>query len=279
MTIKLIAIDMDETFLRTDKSYDRQRFARVFKELRDQGVIVLIASGNSYHQLKEQFTPDITQQLYFAGDNGSFIVKEDQVLDSQGLERELYLEIIDYIYAHSEANVHVCTGFESYIRKDDPSIEDAKIYNYVLYEVDQYQDIPEDKIAYKLAIHNDIPLEDNKALAEELNQAFPQTISVTSGNIYIDILNENSGKGHAVRFMQDRYQIQPEESVAFGDSLNDLSMMPEVNYNIAMANADPDLTAHCHYQIPSNDQDAVLDVLEAIADGNLDHYLKDYQLN
>ena len=31
--IKLIAVDMDGTFLRDDKTYDREKFARIYQEL------------------------------------------------------------------------------------------------------------------------------------------------------------------------------------------------------------------------------------------------------
>ena len=74
MTLKLIAIDMDETFLRTDKTYDIPQFKRILSAMKERNTIVCIASGNSYHKLEEYFDEDDKDWLYFAGDNGNYIV-------------------------------------------------------------------------------------------------------------------------------------------------------------------------------------------------------------
>ncbi|MBG9983141.1 HAD hydrolase family protein [Aerococcaceae bacterium DSM 111020] len=145
MSIKLIAIDMDETFLRTDKSYDRERFKEIYAELKKRDVIWLVASGNSYHQLVEQFDETILPDLYFAGDNGSFIVRDEEVLETCGMERDLYLEIIDFIQEKLGECYFISTGSESYIRKNSPIYDEAKIYNGILYEIDDYREIPEEK--------------------------------------------------------------------------------------------------------------------------------------
>ena len=49
--MKLIAIDMDGTLLRGDKSFDLDRFERAVHALKEAGTRVCIASGNSYPKL------------------------------------------------------------------------------------------------------------------------------------------------------------------------------------------------------------------------------------
>ena len=53
--IKLIAVDMDGTFLRDDKTYDREKFARIYQELEKKDIKFTIASGNQYHQITTFF--------------------------------------------------------------------------------------------------------------------------------------------------------------------------------------------------------------------------------
>ena len=43
---KLIAVDMDGTFLRDDKSYDEEKFAKIYQELEKRNIIFTVASGN-----------------------------------------------------------------------------------------------------------------------------------------------------------------------------------------------------------------------------------------
>lgn len=38
MSIKLVAIDMDETLLRSDKTYDEEKLRSVFSELKSEGI-------------------------------------------------------------------------------------------------------------------------------------------------------------------------------------------------------------------------------------------------
>ena len=53
--IKAIAVDMDGTFLDSNKQYDHERFERVFKALKEQGIEFIAASGNQYAKLKSIF--------------------------------------------------------------------------------------------------------------------------------------------------------------------------------------------------------------------------------
>lgn len=88
--LKLIAVDMDETFLRRDKTYDVELFKKILSELKEKDIKFLVASGNSYHHLKNFFDEADKEYIYFAGDNGSFIVQNDKLEESIGMNRSLY---------------------------------------------------------------------------------------------------------------------------------------------------------------------------------------------
>lgn len=53
--IKMIAVDMDGTFLKATNEYNRQRFAKIYAEALKQDVKFVVASGNQYFQLKSFF--------------------------------------------------------------------------------------------------------------------------------------------------------------------------------------------------------------------------------
>lgn len=55
MTIKMIAVDMDGTFLDDQKEYNRERFEKIFRQLQEKGIKFVVASGNQYFQLKSFF--------------------------------------------------------------------------------------------------------------------------------------------------------------------------------------------------------------------------------
>ena len=58
--------------------------------------------------------------------------------------------------------------------------------------------------------------------------------------------------------------IPVEKSMAFGDGLNDMSMIRDAGVGVAMANAVPEVRAAADRIAPSNDEDGVAQVIEAL---------------
>ena len=54
--IKLIAVDMDGTFLNSQSKYNEVRFKGIHSKLDEKGIHFVVASGNRYYQLKDFFT-------------------------------------------------------------------------------------------------------------------------------------------------------------------------------------------------------------------------------
>ncbi|MGZ7222855.1 HAD hydrolase family protein, partial [Streptococcus pyogenes] len=81
MTIKVLATDMDGTFLTSNMDYDRERFERLFEIMQDQGIRFVVISGNQYYQIKS-FFPDLQDMITIVGENGAYIVENGQYLKS-----------------------------------------------------------------------------------------------------------------------------------------------------------------------------------------------------
>ena len=62
MSLKLVAIDLDSTLLRDDKSYDVERFDKVVKELINKGVIFVIASGNKNSKIRSYISDNLLEE-------------------------------------------------------------------------------------------------------------------------------------------------------------------------------------------------------------------------
>lgn len=75
MGIKLIAVDMDGTFLSDQKTYNRERFLAQYQQMKTQGIRFAVASGNQYYQLIS-FFPEIAHEISFVAENGGWVVSE-----------------------------------------------------------------------------------------------------------------------------------------------------------------------------------------------------------
>jgi hydroxymethylpyrimidine pyrophosphatase-like HAD family hydrolase len=73
MSVKLIAVDMDGTFLSDAKTYNRPRFLAQYARMKAQGIRFVVASGNRYYQLIS-FFPEIAHEISFVAENGGWVV-------------------------------------------------------------------------------------------------------------------------------------------------------------------------------------------------------------
>jgi len=161
----------------------------------------------------------------------------------------------------------VSDGFKVYsTHVSAESIDYMKIYYDEIEMLETYDDLPADFSMTKIAILSKNSLRSDKKLKQQLKKQFSNISVVTSGGGWIDIYSEMGGKGSAIKYLQEKYAIKKEETIAFGDSLNDESMMHEAAFSVAMNNADLDLKKVCNYEIGTNEEQSVLSILEKYLD-------------
>ena len=68
-----------------------------------------------------------------------------------------------------------------------------------------------------------------------------------------------------VRQIQEDLEFLPEETMAFGDQLNDLEMLNRAYYSFAIGNARPEIKAAARFQADTNVNDGVLKILRLLA--------------
>lgn len=276
---KLIAVDLDETLLRRDKTYDRERFLQINERLNDRGDMLCVATGNSYHKLSDYFNLHDIHDLYLACDNGTILLKGDEVIYQHGLDYPLVRQLVEDLSQNPKLHPVLSNGFHSYFTyTTQDALDYIKRYNNDLTVLERHHEIP-DKNFLNVSIYSELSFEENKGLIQRIMDQYPNVSAVTSGDAWMDIYVADGGKGTAIRYLQDKYQIKKENTIAFGDSLNDMSMMQAVGYSIAMENADPELKRHCRYQVGSNQEQSVLSTIERyLSEGDLD-FMQEYELN
>lgn len=97
-------------------------------------------------------------------------------------------------------------------------------------------------------------------LQEELGHAV--NVMATDGGTLIQIMHATVSKESAVeRVLADR-GISPEDTMVFGDDVNDLGLFGLCGFPVAMGNAIPELLSCAAYVTESNDQDGVARAIE-----------------
>ncbi|MEO1781192.1 Cof-type HAD-IIB family hydrolase [Enterococcus diestrammenae] len=271
MPIKLIAVDMDGTFLNNQQDYDRRWFQELYPQLQAQGIKFVVASGNQYYQLRS-FFPEIASQLAFVAENGAYVVEAEEEVFCGELAAETIQEVLAELANYAEVHTLICGKNSAYVQDgEDPTfIQHASRYYHRLTTVANLRDLPEDTL-FKFALSTTVA--NVEPLIASLSAKFAGRITpVSSGHGDVDLIIPGIHKANGLKRLQAHWQIADEEVAAFGDSGNDLEMLQHAGFSYAMANAQPAVKASAKTIIASNQEQGVLQQIEKIlAETNQEH--------
>ncbi|MCC3863784.1 HAD family hydrolase [Terrisporobacter petrolearius] len=259
MTVKLIAADMDGTLLDSNKKLSPYLFDLV-KKLKEKEIKFAIASGRQYFNLLENFE-DIKGDLVYISDNGSIVYDNGQSIYVDEINTQEVKKALKDV-RQGEGMYPILCGVESaYVENDNEVfLENARMYYAKLEIVEDLMDVlDKDKIC-KLAVFDEVDAENN---AFKLLEKYNKNLMVClSGHNWVDLMNPGVNKGEAIKILQENYNISYDETMAFGDYLNDYEMMQSCKYSYAMDNAHPKLKEICNYRAKSNDDDGVVHAIK-----------------
>lgn len=97
-----------------------------------------------------------------------------------------------------------------------------------------------------------------RKLLDKARSRFGDTVSLSiSKPIFLEMVPPGATKGNALKKLSAYMPISPETTMAFGDSLNDLSMLKWAKYGVAMENARSEVKESVSLVCPPNTQDGV----------------------
>lgn len=262
MAVKLIAVDMDGTFLNQHGEYNKARFREQYQQLLARDIKFVVASGNQYYQLKS-FFDDIDEQIAYVAEGGGYVVDKKQEIYCGKLEPVQVADVLDWISRTPGINTIVCGRKGAYVLNgtDDAYISRMRRYYHRLSPVSDYADIDDTIFKFALSYVED----DVYPLMSEINARLGGIVSpVTSGHGSVDLIITGNHKASGLRKIQQIYGIRDDEVLAFGDSGNDLEMLSYAGFGFAMENASEPAKAAAKYTAPSHREEGVLKIIDDV---------------
>ncbi|MBQ7887832.1 MAG: HAD family phosphatase [Clostridia bacterium] len=99
---------------------------------------------------------------------------------------------------------------------------------------------------------------------EKVIAALPHLQITSSAPGNIEIISSNAGKGVALARMAAYLGLERENVMAVGDAGNDLNMLEYAWHSVAMGNATPEVLACCRYVTASNDECGVAKIIHRV---------------
>jgi Cof subfamily protein (haloacid dehalogenase superfamily) len=261
--IKLVATDIDGTLIEEGYHTLDPRIAKLIHRLKEKGIVFVAASGRQYLSMKSLFR-DVEDDIIFVSENGAYVVCQGNEIDEIVIDRGYVSKLIRELRQLKDCSFFASTKGKVYTESIDKDFLDL-IENGYKYETEIVEDII--SLSDKLNIMK-ISLYNKNGIDQIANSLIPRwedkLQASVSGHIWLDFVDFRVNKGHAIEKIQETLKIGPEETMVFGDNINDLGMFEKAKYAYAVANAREEVKAAASHITDTNINGGVIKVLETL---------------
>lgn len=274
--IKLISLDLDGTFLNSQRRVPEKN-RNLIKQAKERGMEIIISSGSPYDLMPHEELEDLGIS-YAITANGSAVYEYpgrkciyEECMDAatvipilkflltKDIHMDLFIQGKGYCPAYTRTIVpklNVPVARKEYILNNRIWLKEPDVYieEWNLFIQKITMNFYPDKYG------NLIDREEVKKYLEECD-----CVSLVSGGWgNLEITKSGVNKGKALGILCEKISISLDETMAFGDSLNDLDIIKAAGMGIAMQNAMPEVKAVADYVTGANDACGVAEFIEKI---------------
>lgn len=262
---KMIVMDMDDTLLNSENQVSPDT-ANYLIDLQDKGYHVVLASGRP----TEGMLP-IARDLhlhehdsYVISFNGSrtIRVKDGALEDEQSISKADFDRIVDYCRDNNMFALTYYNGYIIYEGEHEYMNIESELTGLPMYHTDDLKAYIQEPVAKVLGVDYESHIQ---ARAQAFDGVFNGQIDVTTSKpFFLEFVPHGVSKGNALHALCKKVGIDISETIAFGDSMNDYSMMKEAGYAVAMGNARDVLKEIADFVTLDHNSDGIVYALKKI---------------
>ena len=246
--IKLIVSDIDGTLVRDgENQLNTELFDVIMRLKKEKKIHFAAASGRQVASIEYTFAP-IGKEIFYVAENGAYLGCLGRNLFLYPMDQAAAAELIEDIRKNPVMDMVVSGAKHAYMETKDQAFTD---------DVTKVDDVIIKVAAYK---KSDIQKE-----AGFFFDKYGSRMKITiSGDMWMDCMHTGVNKGEAVKTLQESLGILPEETMVFGDQLNDIEMLNRAYYSFAVGNARKEVKEAARFQADTNVNDGVLKILKRL---------------
>lgn len=244
-SVKLIAFDLDGTLLKDNKEL-APRTLKALRQAAEAGISLVPTTGRLYDGVPEEIRT-LPFIRYVIGANGAEVydAREKRTIHRAEMDREEIRRFFD-----ASENATAITGCykngKAYMSRADMEKMEAYSPGHELFRMMRRIYLPVENLkAFLLESEETVQklmlffadLEERRRVLAHMEEALSD-LSVSSSVINnIEVNTGEANKGAALKFLREYLGIKREETAAFGDGSNDITMLMEAGTGFAMKNA------------------------------------------
>ena len=268
MDIRVIATDMDGTLLDPKGQLDLPRLEKILDKLDQCDIRFVIATGNEVHRMR-QLLGHLAERVVLVVANGARIFENNELIQAQTWDDAMVDKALAHFKGRECQDQFVVTAMNGGFVKEGTVFTELdkfmtpemieKLYQRMNF-VDEFDSSLFGGVLKMSMVVGEERLD---SVLQEINDLFDGHVrAVSSGYGCIDILQDGIHKAWGLEELLRRWDLKPEQIMAFGDSENDIEMLELAGISYAMENAEEAVKRVATKVAPANSQAGVYKVLE-----------------
>ncbi len=274
--IKLIATDLDGTFLRNDRSIS-QRNLEALKKLGEKGIVRVAATGRNLEKVKQVIAADVPfDYIVFSSGAGVYCWNRKEHIYAKNMAAHSTEKISAFLVSE-KINFHVfypvphnhkhyyfrgsweCDEFNRYFEFNKAEAKELNTGNLDKGEMCQYLVIIKEDEQHFAFLKQKI-----ESLCPDV-RVIRASSPITKGYIWVEIFHKAVSKGNGVNEICKLHGIEQNTTVGIGNDYNDFDLLKFTRYSFLTENA-PTEIKHQFPLVPTNEEDAFAEMVQKVID-------------
>ncbi len=251
--IKAVFFDIDGTLVSFTTHTVPESARKAIARLRERGIKVFIATGRLLRHT--DVVRDIEVDGYITVNGSYCLTSSGEVIYEQAFPQPV-MERIFSLMEQYDFSMEVMTHQNIYVEKITPEVQTAIDMVAIVPEVAHLRDIAATQNVLQVCPYI------GKELEQKILPQLPECVGSRWTELFMDVNMRGIDKSIAARKVMEYYGFTMEESMAFGDGGNDVSLVRDVALGVAMGNACDALKEVADYVTTSVDEDGISRALE-----------------
>lgn len=262
MTIRLVAMDLDDTLLSDDWTIS-PRVVTAVQKAQAQGVIMTIATGRmsiSARPYAQQLGVDVPMITY----HGAMIhhALSGDILFRRVIPSSVAADIVRFV---SQRGIYVQIYLKDRVIATELN-EWSRKYAQISSVLIEKEDLSRLLAQEPEGVEKILLMSEEEALDQLvplLEQRYGERVHITKSKpFFLEMIERTVNKGVALAALAGHLGIAQEEVMAIGDSFNDLEMIKYAGIGVAMGNARSEIKEQANIVTTTNEEDGVAEAIE-----------------
>ena len=272
--IKLVALDLDGTLF-DNSSRISERNLTAIRSITDKGIHVVISTGRPFEGIPfDQIKGTGINYAITANGSGIYEISTGKCLYENAMDEELVTPILNFLLTR-DIHMDAFIGGKCYtpiqcVETAQKLTVPSSIKNYIITtrtRLDNIlQFIHENQLKVQKMTLNFYPAADGTLIDRETVRKFlvsnPSITTVCGGYNNLEFTRADANKGVGLRKLAEILGVNPDATMAIGDTENDLAIIEAAGIGVAMGNATDAVKARADYVTTTNTKDGVAAAIE-----------------